>query len=267
MQSVRNSIPRKNHLCALRLAPVAESIIEWKITFLAGRTPLNLSRGKLSGKLPFNSNDSQEFYGERDNGKIFARRRRNWQGFGLFMSVVQSVDEQGGCKEHLRRNLAARICARHCYRFFRSFQTVLGLGKRVWMCVSRKLQAVVHGKRKKAFCTGFMRKVLIFPFFSFAFILVTEIRREAQLKDDLRHLLPFPHDFRFRFSQTLISTGNRGMSEYFLRLRSRKNMKAKVLSTKSIFEQSLRLLWHGKHKFDEARRATWLTLDSCQRSV
>lgn len=48
-----------------------------KLFSQASRTPLVLSSGELSGKLPFNSNDSQEFYGEeRRRENICAKKKR-----------------------------------------------------------------------------------------------------------------------------------------------------------------------------------------------
>lgn len=80
VQSVRKELnsPKKNRLCAWRLAPAA---FAWKLISPDRknyfRTPLALSSGKLSGKLPFNSNDSQEFYGEeRRRENICAKKKR-----------------------------------------------------------------------------------------------------------------------------------------------------------------------------------------------
>lgn len=203
VQIVRKELdsPKKNRLCAWRLAPAA---FVWKLISLGRKIyfPKPVARHCFCQAANYQENCHltrmihKNFTAKRDDGKIFARRRSDWQGFGLFMSLAQSVDEQGGCRKHFRWKLAAVICARHCYRFFRSFQAVLGLGKEIWMCVSRNSGG---GPCKTVFCAGFMRKILIFHFFSFAFILVTEIRREARLKVVQRRLLPFPRDFRIRF--------------------------------------------------------------------
>lgn len=278
VQSVRKELnsPKKKRLCAWRLAPAA---FAWKLISLGRKIyfPKQVARHWFCQAANYQENCHltrmihKNFTAKRDDGKIFARRRSDWQGFGLFMSLAQSVDEHGGCREHFRWELVAVICARHCYRFFRSFQAILGLGKEIWMCVSRKLR---RWSMQNGLLCWFYAKIIDFSLLQLRFSFSSRkfvVKLASKSSKDVYFHFPATSESDFAFAN--LDRQSRHAGYFFHRLPWQniffaftiaKNMKAKVLCTKSIV--SCRLSWHGRTQIRWSQ--TWLTLDSCQaRSI
>lgn len=130
-----------------------------KIIFIANRTPLSLSSGKLAGKLPFNSNDSQEFYGEKRQRKNIGNKKKELTRIRPIHVSRSSGRRTGRVPRTFSTKTRSSEMCTALLSIFRSFQAALGLGSESECVLVENFRRWSMEKEKRPFVLVYAKSI------------------------------------------------------------------------------------------------------------